>query len=413
MDKMLEMFVKHGMDINFSGVLSIFLFSMFFIGVFAVLLHHKNLHRVNYTVMIAGILFLAIRMLLPVEFFRISVNIDVHYILPEISGFVHKTVMPEGEEEFSRIRVLGWIWLIGAAGMLLWTAYKYIFLKRMVRSFPVMQDEKVQRALNLLREEMGKKMQFRVVSTEFVDMPMIVGLIKPYIIMPQNADVSEEDAYYELRHELAHYYNGDLYIKFVWELARGILWWNPLMLILQKQLYGLLELRADAGAIRSLDKEKQLNYAECLVRRTKEQKKMKQPFVLAYGGMGNVTVKQRIEVLLERMNGQKKGKKLCGLCTIACLLAMFLTMNILTLAPERSNEWLAEQGYEGGTDFSPRDSGVFFIETEDGRYDLYYDYRYTCTLDEVFDRTMKVYSGLEEAMAAEGMPQMPDQMPGK
>ncbi|WP_092472491.1 M56 family metallopeptidase [Desulfotruncus arcticus] len=48
-------------------------------------------------------------------------------------------------------------------------------------------------------------------------------------------ELSEEEWYYILSHEVAHYYHGDLWIKIVTEFLHIIYWWNPFVCLLKNR----------------------------------------------------------------------------------------------------------------------------------------------------------------------------------
>ena len=66
------------------------------------------------------------------------------------------------------------------------------------------------------------------------------------------------------RHELCHFLSRDLWIKVGFQVIGCVLWWNPVMPLLKRNVEQLLELRCDQKVCRRLSAEKQLSYMETL-----------------------------------------------------------------------------------------------------------------------------------------------------
>ena len=73
-------------------------------------------------------------------------------------------------------------------------------------------------------ENIPKRLTVR--KTELLDAPLIVGLIKPVLYLPQT-EIKEEKLDYILLHELTHYRRHDLLYKWFAMLVSSIHWFNP------------------------------------------------------------------------------------------------------------------------------------------------------------------------------------------
>src|SRR5699024_295739 len=99
--------------------------------------------------------------------------------------------------------------------------------------------------LSQICEERGKKNNFRIVLFPDIQIPMYFHYKKPYIIMPQNFDCSQEDLYFILSHEMNHHFHHDLMIKYFVTILSILYWWTPFCRFLKKECDAILEMRID------------------------------------------------------------------------------------------------------------------------------------------------------------------------
>ena len=124
--------------------------------------------------------------------------------------------------------------------------------------------------LTKINQELGKEKHFILVSDANIQAPFIFGLYHPVIALPE-IKLSKDEWYYILIHEISHFYQRDLWIRFFFELLRIIYWWNPLIYLLQKRLIDLQEIQTDLFATKHLNETQKMDYLECLIHVAKQQ----------------------------------------------------------------------------------------------------------------------------------------------
>ena len=72
----------------------------------------------------------------------------------------------------------------------------------------------------------------------------IFGVIRPIMILP-DAVLEEKTVAYMIQHEIKHYANYDLWLKFLVDLLVVIHWWNPIVYMMRKELSLAFELSND------------------------------------------------------------------------------------------------------------------------------------------------------------------------
>ena len=147
--------------------------------------------------------------------------------------------------------------------------------------------------------------------------PMLVGLLRPRLILPE-LELSREELEGVLSHELTHWRHRDLWIKWLAALAVCVHWFNPAARLLAERLDRDCELYCDQTVARDWDRPRRARYGELLLR-------------LAAGGRGTPSAalfsqKQRLEErLTAMMNGKTYGKKAIALGAAACLTLALAT----------------------------------------------------------------------------------------
>lgn len=147
--------------------------------------------------------------------------------------------------------------------------------------------------------------------------PMLVGLLRPRLILPE-LELSQEELEGVLSHELTHWRHRDLWIKWLAALAVCVHWFNPAARLLAERLDRDCELYCDQTVARDWDCPRRARYGELLLR-------------LAAGGKEKPSAalfsqKQRLEErLTAMMNGKNYGKKAFVLGAAACLTLALAT----------------------------------------------------------------------------------------
>ena len=140
----------------------------------------------------------------------------------------------------------------------------------------------------------------RVATTE-VDGPMVVGALRPCILVPRAlADGLEPDFLLDvLRHEIAHVRRGDLWLAALERIALAVFWWSPFLRFIEARLELAREMACDERAARAGGAR--MGYAASLLTIVEKLSiTQAQPGSLAAGMLGRRNqLTQRIDGLLE------------------------------------------------------------------------------------------------------------------
>lgn len=148
--------------------------------------------------------------------------------------------------------VLAVIWVLGALGSLGYRLTGYFrFVRHICRTGETMELDGVPKRL-------------RVCKTSAAVSPMVMGMIRPVLILPETALI-ESRLPYVLRHELVHYRRGDIVWRWLAVLATSIHWFNPVVYVAAAQMQEACEISCDWCVVRSMEQAKRDDYMRVIL----------------------------------------------------------------------------------------------------------------------------------------------------
>lgn len=157
------------------------------------------------------------------------------------------------------------LWLVGAGLLFSWKIIGYLRFKRQLNTHQVtVKDESVLSALARAKQRKGIYLDVPVFQNALITSPMLVGLQKPCIVLPQR-EFNEQQLNYIFMHELTHLKRGDLWLKWIAQLALCLHWFNPIIYKLVKQFNQACELSCDEAVIKGMNVQQKQGYGETLI----------------------------------------------------------------------------------------------------------------------------------------------------
>lgn len=233
-------------------------------------------------------------------------------------------------------RVLTALWLAGAAAFAAYHLIGTVLLQRRARRWSRAPGETAAAICGEVRREMGlKKTPPLRVSTR-VDSPMLVGLLRPCLLLP-GEDFNAQELRFILRHELTHWRRHDLWYKLVVLFANAVHWFNPLVYLMSREASRDMELTCDALVVAGADAQSRRAYSETLLASIHRQHGG--PFALTthfYGGAE--VMKERFRHILGR-----QGRKWGGIVLALTLLATTVTACAVGISQAAGPQALSRQ----------------------------------------------------------------------
>ena len=153
-----------------------------------------------------------------------------------------------------------------------------------------------------------------------VEGPMVIGFIKPKIVLPEKRTIDDEMMEYVLLHEKQHIKFFDGKLNAVVLLVALIHWFNPLVWICYHYFKQDMEGFCDERVISEIGIDKKFNYAEAIVRFTNKDYKIQPNYVLAFG---EKKTKKRIRNVLN-FEPWKVKTFIVAICVVAVTIIGFM-----------------------------------------------------------------------------------------
>lgn len=183
-------------------------------------------------------------------------------------------------------------------------------------------EENILTILNSQKEDLNIEGDIRVYSLKGIYTPMIVGIIRPRIMLP--------DKSYELREvslifkdELIHYKRKDNLLKLIFSLVNIIYWFNPLVYMLRKNFNESCELSCDEEVIKKSSINEVKEYSLMLLDTIKYKNNLKSSTIVS--SFNANIIKTRIEKMfvIKRM---KSGR------IIGVVLLVFTSLSLVSFS---------------------------------------------------------------------------------
>lgn len=382
------------MKLSLFSFLMAVLWSSIFILVGYVLQRRKIVFVVFYFIPLLLVSILSvIRLFVPVEFAFAKV-VHSRIILPKMIRFLNPPLFTIWDITITVNFLLLLIWAFGTIFLLAKTMVQLIYFKKLCNSISPESELLNHRISFLMDKIVGTKCwnkKVKVIPTSFVNTPLLVGFFHCVIYLP-DLPFTDLDLEYILRHELTHYRQKDLWIKLLLQLIYSILWWNPFLYFLKREINHLLELKSDFILAKQLTEEERTEYLETIFKVLKQQSKMKQDQNLSQVGIGFVSHKKRkkIKQRFEFINHYKSMNWLQRFLNYA--LCLFLLLSFCCSFFFLVQPYMDSPSIQNDCDILTINKDTsYLLDNKDGSYSLYQDGRY---IVKVPDITIEPFSTL-------------------
>lgn len=206
------------------------------------------------------------------------------------------------------------IWLLGAIIVFSANILGYgRFIKYLKKVNRPAEDEEIA----LLSELLWRRKKVTLVRNKYAATPMLIGIIKPCIIIP---DMNFTDGQLRniLLHEMIHLKRFDIAVKWLTVIAASLHWFNPLMYFIKKEVNDACELSCDERVIKNLSDEEKQEYGDTLISMVAEHK---YPM-----GILSTTMCEEKRTLKERLLSIMNHSKKSRLITIASVLLIIIVI---------------------------------------------------------------------------------------
>jgi len=339
------------------------------------------------------IVFLAVaRMIFPFEF-PFATNLYFPEILSKIIANIRTPRFGISDYLLSFWNFFEIIWIMGILICLIYYFHSYWKFRKTIPQIgtDITEQEEYITLLDEICRENQAKNNFRVYRLPLINTPMISGLRKPYILLPEHLKATPKELYYILCHETAHYLHHDLVIKFFIQILCMIYWWNPACRLLKEQLNHLLEIRVDEHVI-AMKTVSHVEYLECLLQVLKNSVSEKeQMFTISLCNSDAGLLKQRFQMMMHKKTGIHKYLLEAGI--LASVMTLYSVSYLFILEADYISPEIEKVAITTSI------NNTYLIKNPDGTYDVYYNSQYIETTDslEYYGKDLRIYESIQEA----------------
>lgn len=328
----------------------------------------NDFFRGTVKIIFAIIAVIMLRMMVPVNF-PFTRTIYSSKLLIGLGNIVYANVY--GDRQVLVSDPLLWAWISVAVILLIRYFYKRVKVRRILEQYVIKDTDTKEYYESFLNDTKIRSIKIAVIPGE--KQAAIFGVIRPIMILP-DAVLEEKTVAHMIRHEMKHYANYDLWLKFFVDLLVVIHWWNPVVYVMRKELSLAFELSNDYMVTRDMPELEKLEYAQTLVQAAKLMSNQQAYDLNLTGGE---CLETRIQMLLEEKKTEGMRSRL--LAAVNLLFVLLLLIISLVFVPEVSyKESMPYDSEEFDGSFEITPENAYYLKTENG-YELYADdvYRWT------------------------------------
>lgn len=368
----------------FSVITSIMLCNLYIIVIAC--MRRRNSFLIRFSLVPMALLIVAgiFRMICFIEF-PSAVVLGSKVILPTILNFLNTWLLTayNSNVEIHIYDILIIVWIAGSIYNLLKYVYQSILMYKSVNSVPSTHDMRIISCMDDIFAENNKSTKVKIIQSEEIRIPMIIGFFKPVICLP-GLQFSDKELKNILLHEWTHFLHKDAWVKLSMYLISSVFWWNPFVHILRRELNYILEIQCDLSITSKMNEEARINYLNSILKVVRAVSKSTFLHTIPMNCTALVStnktkkIEQRFSLVLDYDSDRKQRMfPMILLCTMI-LLSFFASYKVVIQPMYYPT---TEAGYEETFSITPENSYLTF--NEKGTYSLYADGKYRFDIDKI------------------------------
>lgn len=224
--------------------------------------------------------------------------------------------------DITMLDIVTLVWIIGSLIFISVHLISYSHYKRQVlKKGRMIKETRILSQVFRLKRELHIRRTVCVMEYDEAESPMIIGFIKPVLVLPKE-QYNSEDLFFILKHELVHFKRGDVYLKLLFVTANAVHWFNPIIWIMQKEAVIDMELSCDERVTQGTSFELRKAYTETLLSMLHKQCVRKTVLSTQFYG-GKKIMKKRFKNILIR------NRKRNGISILICAVVLSITLGML------------------------------------------------------------------------------------
>ena len=255
----------------------------------------------------------------PVETFAVVENFNKFISVENLKQNLQPVSTPSANEQpFNFVLLLLAVWVVGMVIFFTVNIIRYNTFKKNILAASIEWTH-----IN----EIAK-----IVTSEHVTSPILIGILNPVIVFP-NIEMTKGEIDLILQHEKTHLKSGDLIIKLFALCVNGVFWFNPICYKIKNDLNGLCENACDEKIIKNMDNTARKDYG-LVILSVLENNAHTTPSLVT----GFACNKKEIFERLTRIINFKKSKKSIVIFSVILVLVLLLVGGVVAFTVKQPTD---------------------------------------------------------------------------
>lgn len=164
---------------------------------------------------------------------------------------------------------LSYAWIFWIFGAILLFVVKLVDYNNFIRYIKInnkpITDESILSLMDDVLMDYHIKQNIPLYHNPLVISPMLAGAFHPFIVIPDNSNISRKQLYYVFSHELTHFKRKDIWYKWLIQITICIHWFNPFLYLMNRELNRACELSCDESVIKHCNESERKAYGNMLL----------------------------------------------------------------------------------------------------------------------------------------------------
>lgn len=280
-------------------------------------------------------LFSFIRLLVPFEFDKAQIVGD-SLMLPKVMDVLENRSVLTAHLPCSMLSIFGSVSLVVSFVLIFlffFRQFRFVYLLAKTENFATQEEQEMLNKIS--RDVFLRGMQIKLIKSNNVSTPMVVGVLKNTVVIP-NREYTGDELQLVLYHECTHLKNHDLLLKLLLRIYCCVFWFNPFVYLLKADMDFIVEVKCDTAVCRKLSVEKKLDYAKLVNDNARSCVKSKKHFALINSGFSSVSTSRHICRMNNLLYPNSKGPALPIAMISFLMVAIFLLSYAFVLQPDYS-----------------------------------------------------------------------------
>lgn len=312
-----------------------------------------------------------IRILLPVEFPKHQYILADNFIYSWIVKHFKFILLPEFRQTVLIVFII--IWILGSLFSIFRLMRKAAKVQKVIRANACIDNLAAVKVLASIDADC--KLPVRICSG--ISVPVLAGVFHPAIYFP-DYPYTEQQLRYVLLHEYTHWKRKDIWKKLAMNVICVLVWWNPAVYIIRKELTQLIEFHCDRTLVRDLSSEEIVDYLSLLMlsfKRAQNPLIKTNLYTIEFVNTSKqYTIMQRFDLLLHRREATRCRRLIPALLVILGLVWMFCSYYFILQTQYNIPEYsvLNEDVVNRTVVNVANEENAYLVEQEDGSYIFYF-----------------------------------------